>query len=50
MDLAGVGVKVFDSEDAFDDEDIDIATELIKQSLSGELSTESVAELLGLDE
>ena len=49
VDLAGMGVKIFDTEGQFDDRDIDIATELIKQSLTGELTTESVKSLLELD-
>ena len=33
VDLAGMGVKVFDTEDSFDDRDIDNATTLIKQAI-----------------
>ena len=47
VDLAGVGVKVFDTDDSFDDRDIDNATEIIKQSLTGELTTESLQGILG---
>ena len=49
VDLAAMGVKVFDREGHFDDRDIAVATELIKQSLTGELTVESVESLLGLD-
>ena len=48
VDLAGIGVKIFDTQGQFDDRDIDIATELIKLSLTGELTVESVESLLGL--
>ena len=49
VDLAAIGVKVFDREGQFNDGDIAIATELIKQSLTGELTVESVEGILGLD-
>ena len=47
VDLTGVGIKIFDAEDNFDDRDIDNATEIIKQAISGELSTDSVESILG---
>ena len=47
VDLTGVGIKIFDTEDNFDDRDIDNATEIIKQAISGELSTDSVESILG---
>ena len=46
VDLTAVGVKIFDTEDNFDDRDIDNAAELIKQAVSGELTTESVNSIL----
>ena len=49
VDLAGVGMKIFDTDDAFDDREIDRATEIIKQSLTGELTTESLQSILGGD-
>ena len=50
VDLTGVGVKVFDTDDQFDDRDIDNATAIIKQSLTGELSAESLQSILGSDD
>lgn len=47
VDLAGVGAKIFDTDDQFDDRDIDAATAIIKQSLTGELTAESVQSNLG---
>lgn len=38
VDLAGVGVKIFDAGDNFDDRDIDVATQIIKQTLTSELT------------
>ena len=46
VDMTGVGVKIFDTEDNFDDRDIDNATEIIKQAISGELTTDSVQSIL----
>ena len=46
VDLTAVGVKIFDTEDNFDDRDIDNAAELIKQAVAGELTTESVNSIL----
>ena len=42
VDLTGVGIEIFDTDDSFEDRDIDTATEIIKQSLTGELMTESL--------
>ena len=47
VDLAGVGVKIFDTNDQFDDRDIDNATTIIKQAISGNLTTESLQNILG---
>ena len=47
VDLTGVGVKVFDTDGSFNDRDIDNATEIIKQSLTGELTSESLERILG---
>ena len=49
VDLTGVGVKIFDTDDSFEDRDIDTATEIIKQSLTGELTTEGLQSILGGD-
>lgn len=49
MDLTGVAMKIFDTDDSFEDWDIDTATEIIKQSLTGELTTESLQSILGGD-
>ena len=46
VDLAGVGVRVFDKGDEFDDRDLDAAAEIIKQSLSGDLTAESLESIL----
>ena len=48
VDLAGLGVKLFDKEGHFDDKDIAVATEIVKQYFKGELTTESIQEILGL--
>ena len=47
VDLTGEAVKSFKS-DSFDDEDIDTATELIKDTIKGELNTDKVSDLLNL--
>ena len=47
VDLAGVGVKIFDTDDSFSDREIDVATQIIKQSLTGDLTSESLANILG---
>ena len=46
-DLAGVGVRIFDTDDSFDDSEIETATEIIKQSLTGELTSDSLQKILG---
>ena len=48
VDLAGLGVKLFDKEGHFDDKDIAVATEIVKQYFTGELTTESIQEILDL--
>lgn len=48
VDLAGLGVKLFDKEGHFDDKDIEVATEIVKQYFKGELTTDSIQEILGL--
>lgn len=40
-------LQIFDPEDQFDDQDIDNATTLIKQAISGNLTTDSVQSILG---
>ena len=47
VDLAGVGVKVFGQDGSFDEREIDAATEIITQSLTGELTSESLQSILG---
>ena len=47
VDLAGVGARIFDTEDSFDDREIESATKIIKQSLTGQLTTESLQRILG---
>ena len=46
VDLAGLGAKVFDADDSFDDQDIDNATAIIKQTLTGELTSQSLQNIL----
>ena len=46
VDLAGVGVKIF-GDDQFGDQEIVTATTVIKRALTGELTTESLQDLLG---
>ncbi len=46
VDLAGLGVKVFGSGEGFDDADVDIATVIIKEAVSGYLTGESLQHLL----
>ena len=46
VDLAGVGVRVFSAEDQFDDRDVDAVAEIIKLSLSGELTNETLRDIL----
>ena len=47
VDLTGVGMKKFHTDDSFENQDIDTATEIIKQSLTGELTTGSLQGILG---
>ena len=49
VDLTGEGVKKFGG-DSFDDEDVDVATDLIKSSLRGDLNTETVSGLLNFND
>ena len=46
VDLAGVGAKVFDEDDSLDDRDIDNATAIIKQALTGDLTSQSLQNIL----
>lgn len=48
VDLTGMGIKVFDRNDNFDDRDIDNATTIIKQAIGGNLTTDSVRSILGI--
>ena len=45
IDLTGEGIKRFGG-DSYDDDDIDTAGELIKQTISGDLVVQSVSNLL----
>ena len=45
VDISGGAIKKFGGDD-FKDEDVDVATELIKKSLSGDLDGDSVSDLL----
>ena len=47
VDLTGVGVRIFDTENNFDDRDIDNATDIIKLAIRGELTAGSLASILG---
>ena len=47
VDLAGVGVKIFDTDDSYSDREIDAATAIIKQSLTGELTSTTLQDILG---
>ena len=47
VDLTGEGFKRFGG-DEFDDEDIDISTEMIKSAIKGDLTTDNVSDLLNL--
>ena len=48
VDLVGKGMKRYGG-DSFKDRDIDVSTELIKQTIRGEISTNSVSDLLNLN-
>ena len=45
VDLTGEAIKKFGG-DEFEDEDVDVAAEMIKQTLSGDLDSDSVSDLL----
>ena len=47
VDLAGEGLKRFGG-DEFEDEDIEISTEMIKSAIKGDLTTDKVSDLLNL--
>ena len=47
VDQAGVGVRTCDSNDAFTDREIDSATEIIKQSLTSDLTSAGLESPLG---
>ena len=47
VDLASIGARIFDADGQFDDRDIDAATAIIKQSLTGELTDENLQYILG---
>ena len=49
VDLTGEAIKRYGG-DSYDDEDVDVATELIQQSFSGDLDTDSVSDLLNLND
>ena len=46
VDLAGIGVRVFSAEDQFDDRDVDVVAEIIKLSVAGELTNETLKNIL----
>ena len=46
VDLAGIGMRVFGAEGEFDDQDTDVAAEIIKQALTGELTDEALRNIL----
>ncbi len=47
IDSAGVAVRIFDTGGNFEDRDIDKATEIIKQAVRGNLTTQSIRNILG---
>lgn len=49
VDLAGEIFKAIDTEDSFDDSDIDATTDLIKEVMGGTVTTESIQNFLDLD-
>ena len=49
VDLAGIGVRVFGAEGHFDDQDVDAVAEIIRQSVAGELTNESLRDILESD-
>ncbi len=46
VDLAGIGVRIFDTEGQFDDRQVEDAAEIIKQSLTGQLTPSSLQDIL----
>ena len=46
VDLAGLGVKVF-GQGQFDDQEVDNAVNIIKETLSGDLTPQSLSDILG---
>ena len=48
VEVVGESLKRFGG-DGYDDESVDMATDLIKVAISGDLSTDSVSKILGLD-
>ena len=46
VDLAGIGVRGFGAEGHFDDRDVDAVAEIIRQSVAGELTNESLRDIL----
>ena len=48
VDLAGVGVEIFDTDDSFDDRDIDNAAEVIKRTFTGDLTSDSLPRILNI--
>ncbi len=49
VDVAGVGMKIFGTDDSFDDREIDSAIAIIKQALTGELTSERLESIMGHD-
>ena len=49
IDLTGEGIKKLGG-DSFDDRDVDVATEMIKSSFRGDLTTDKVSDLMGFDD
>ena len=49
VDLAGEIFKAIDTEDSFDDGDIEATTDLIKEVMGGTVTTESIQNFLDLD-
>ena len=46
VDLAGIGVRVFSAEGQLDDRDVEVAAEIIKLSVAGELTNETLRDIL----
>ena len=46
VDLPGVEVKIFDTDDSFSDREITVATQIIKQSLTGDLTSDGLQSIL----